>query len=114
MSLPELRGRTAVQATRKHALSGFPDLSSYCRDACEKLWGKPDRETPKQLRWNGDDAYSWKTFDPKKRCWYDNGMQCGGSTLELARYAKGKPPLKKGELRGELFFEAWADAWIRP
>ena len=82
-----------------------PDFGAYCRDACVKLWGEPDRETPKELRWNGGDAYSVRTFNPRKQVWYDAGAKCGGSTLELARLAMGKPPLEK--LRGADFIEAW-------
>src|SRR5262249_58716780 len=92
-------------------MSNFPDFKIFCRDACEKVWGKPDRETPKELRWNGDDAYSYRTYDLKKRVWYDAGAKCGGSTLELARLAKGKEPLKNGGLRGALVFEGWQGAF---
>jgi hypothetical protein len=48
-----------------------PDFAACCRDACVGLWGKPDRETPKELRWNGGDGYSDRTFSPGKKCWYD-------------------------------------------
>jgi putative DNA primase/helicase len=89
----------------------LPDFNAYCREACIKLWGKPDRETTKELRWEGGGGYGWRTFDIRNRIWYDAGAQRGGSTLELARYAKNKPPLKKGELRGKLVFETWQDAF---
>jgi Virulence-associated protein E-like domain len=92
-------------------MSNFPDFKTFCQAACIKLWGEPDRATAKELRWNGGDAYSARTFNPRKSTWFDAGAKCGGSTLELARYAKNKPPLKKGELRGKLFFEAWGDAY---
>ena len=96
----------------KQRTSDFPDFKSFCEDACLRLWGKPDRSTTKELRWNnGGDAYSARTFNRRKGVWFDAGAQCGGSTLELARYAKSKPPLKKGELFGKLFFEAWQDAY---
>jgi hypothetical protein len=89
-------------------MSSFPDFKVYCRDACIKLWGEPDRATRKELRWNGGDAYSWRTFNPRKHVWYDAGQQRGGSTLELVAYAKGKPAEK---LCGEPFFEAWQYAF---
>src|SRR5262249_23933711 len=91
-------------------MSDFPDFSVYCGPACEKAWGKPDRITPKGLRWDGNDAYSVRTFDTKKCAWYDFGAKRGGSTLELARFVKGREPLKNG-LRGAQFFEAWQDAF---
>jgi len=89
----------------------LPDFKIFCRDACIKLWGEPDRETAKELRWSGDDAYSERTFDQRKGVWFDAGQERGGSTLELALYAKSKPPVEKGKLRGALFFEAWTDAF---
>jgi hypothetical protein len=72
------------------------------------LWGEPDRRTSKELRWNGADAYSAKTFNCRKRIWYDAGQQRGGSTLELVAYAKGEPAEK---LRGTAFFNAWQYAY---
>jgi hypothetical protein len=89
----------------------LPDFKIFCRDACIKLWGEPDRETAKELRWSGDDAYSERTFDQRKGVWFDAGQERGGSTLELTLYAKSKPPVEKGKLRGALFFEAWTDAF---
>jgi hypothetical protein len=89
--------------------SNLPDFAAYCRDACVKLWGKPDRATAKELRWNGGDAYSARTFNPRKKVWYDAGTQRGGSTLELARYAKGEPPIER--LRGAEFISAWQYAY---
>jgi hypothetical protein len=91
--------------------NSIPDFKKFCAAACVKLWGKPDRTTPKELRWNGGDSYSARTFNPRKNVWFDAGQKRGGSTLELARYAKGKPALKKGTLRGALFLEAWTDAF---
>jgi putative DNA primase/helicase len=85
----------------------FPDFAAFCQDACIKLWGEPDRKTAKEFRW-GDDSYNYKTFDPRKRVWYDAGSQCGGSTLHLAAYAKGQP---SKQLRGAAFFEAWQYAY---
>jgi hypothetical protein len=85
-----------------------PDFSQHCEAACIKLWGEPDRRTSKELRWNGADAYSAKTFNCRKRIWYDAGQQRGGSTLELVAYAKGEPAEK---LRGAAFFTAWQYAY---
>jgi Family of unknown function (DUF5906) len=85
-----------------------PDFKQYCEAACIKAWGEPDKRTKKELRWNGGDAYSARTFNLRKKVWYDAGRQVGGSTLELAEYIKGKPTK---ELRGSTFFEAWQDAY---
>jgi hypothetical protein len=88
-------------------MTDLPDFTGFCEAACIKLWGDPDQRTKKQLRWNGGDAYSARTFDPRKRVWYDAGAQRGGSTLELVAYAKGEPA---EQLRGAAFFEAWREA----
>jgi hypothetical protein len=87
--------------------SNLPDFKSFCEAACIKLWGEPDHKTKKQLRWNGGNAYDARTFDVRKRVWYDAGQQRGGSTLELVSHAKGEPAC---ELRGAAFFEAWQEA----
>jgi hypothetical protein len=91
----------------KDRASSFPDFSTFCQDACIKAWGEPNRRTKSELRW-GDDSYNYRTYDVRKRAWYDAGAQCGGSTLELAEFRKGKP-IK--DLRGARFFEAWKDAF---
>jgi hypothetical protein len=88
-------------------VSDLPDFKLFCEAACIKLWGEPDRRTKKELRWNGADVYNGRTFNPRKRAWYDLGQQRGGSTLELVAYAKGKPAEK---LRGRAFFETWEEA----
>jgi len=87
----------------------FPDFRAYCEQACIKLWGEPDKRTTKELRWNGDSAYSGRTFDPKKRCWYDHGAKRGGSTLELVDYANLR---EQRECRGAIFFELWQEAFV--
>jgi hypothetical protein len=87
--------------------STLDDLRQYCEAACIKLWGEPDKRTTKELRWNGGDAYSAKTFNRHKRAWYDHGAKRGGSTLELVAYAKGKPAEK---LRGKAVFDTWRTA----
>jgi len=89
----------------------FPDFNAYCEAACIKLWGEPDKRSKTELRWNGADDYSGRTFDLKKRCWYDHGAKRGGSTLELVAYAKGEQP--NGKLRRTAFFAAWRDAHAR-
>jgi hypothetical protein len=88
-------------------MSNFPDFKAYCHDACIKLWGEPDKRTKKELRWNGGDAYSARTFDLRKRVWFDAGAQRGGSTLQLVSYVKGEPA---SELKGAAFFATWAEA----
>lgn len=85
--------------------SNFKDL---CEEACITLWGEPDKRDPKELRWNGHDAYSAKTFSLKKRTWYDHGAQRGGGLLDLVAYSKGQP---KQKLRGKAFFDARAEAY---
>ena len=76
--------------------------------ACITLWGKPDKRDRKELRWNGHGAYSAKTFNLKKRTWYDHGEQRGGGLLDLVAYSKGQP---KQDLRGRTFFDAWGEAY---
>jgi hypothetical protein len=88
-------------------MSNLPDFKAFCHDACIKLWGEPDKRTTKELRWNGGDAYSVRTFDVRKRVWYDLGQQRGGSTLELVAYSKGEPAQP---LRGPALFETWQEA----
>jgi hypothetical protein len=85
-----------------------PNFKDYCEAACIRLWGEPNKRDRKELRWNGDDAYSGRTFNLRKKCWYDHGQKRGGSILDLAAYTKGKP---KEKLRGRAFFEAWAEAY---
>src|SRR6266436_81238 len=89
-------------------MTDFPNFSQHCEAACCKLWGEPTKRTRKELRWNGGDNYGYRSFDLRKRAWYDAGQQRGGSTLELAAYAKGKPA---EPLRGSAFFEAWQYAF---
>jgi hypothetical protein len=89
-------------------VSNLPDFKIFCEAACIKLWGDPDHRTTKQLKWNGGDAYSARTFDVRKRVWYDAGQERGGSTLQLVAYALGKPAEK---LLGVAFFDAWRYAY---
>ena len=84
----------------------LPDFSTYCEAACKKLWGAPAKDTPKPMRWNGGDDYSYRTFDKRKHVWYDAATQRGGSTLELAAFARNEPAPTNG-LRGEAFFRDW-------
>jgi hypothetical protein len=83
------------------------DFRQYCESACIKLWGEPDKRTKKELRWNGGDAYSTRTYTISKRAWYDHGAKRGGSTLDLVDYHKGRP---KRDLRGSVFFDVWREA----
>jgi Protein of unknown function (DUF3631) len=85
-------------------MSELPDFSQFCEAACIAIWGEPQRRTPKQLRWSGDDVYGSRTYDIGKRVWYDRGADRGGSTLELIAYSKGKPDEK---LRGRAFIDMW-------
>jgi hypothetical protein len=71
------------------------------------LWGEPDKRTRKELRWNGGDAYSVRTYAISKHVWYDHGAERSGSTLDLVDYHKGRP---KRDLRGAVFFEVWREA----
>jgi putative DNA primase/helicase len=93
-------------------MTDFPDFKSYCRDACIKAWGQPDRVTKKELRW-GTDTYNHRSFNVAKGLWYDAGSQRGGSTLELVAFEKGEPSTP---LTGARFFDAWQYAhkqgWI--
>ena len=88
-------------------MSAPPNFSAFCEAACLKLWGEPNSRTARELRWNGGDAYSIKTFNLRKRAWYDHAEQRGGSTLDLVAYNSGKPKI---ELRGAAFFETWRQA----
>jgi hypothetical protein len=85
----------------------LPDFKSHCQAACVKLWGQPSCITKRELRWNGSNSYGYRTFNLRKRVWYDAGAKRGGSTLELVAYAKGEPV---HELRGAAFFETWQEA----
>src|SRR6516162_6862246 len=84
----------------------FPSFDAYCEAACIKLWGQPDTRTKKELRWNGGGSNDGRSYDIRKRSWYDHGAQRGGSTLELVDYAKGRP---QRPLRGKVFFEVWRE-----
>jgi hypothetical protein len=75
----------------------LPNFRDFCEQACISLWGEPDKRDRKQLRWNGADAYSGKTFSLTKRAWFDHAEQRGGSTLDLVAHSKGQP---KHELKG--------------
>jgi hypothetical protein len=88
-------------------MRGALDLRQYCETACIKLWGEPNKRTKKELRWNGGDAYSARTYTISKHLWYDHGAKRGGSTLELVDYHKGRP---KRDLRGRVFFDVWREA----
>ena len=53
-------------------MSDFPHFNVFCEATCIKVWGKPDRRTKKELRWNGDDSYGYRTFNLKANlvgCW---------------------------------------------
>src|SRR5262249_51467633 len=93
---------------RAAAMSDRPNLKEHCEAACLKLWGQPSSTTAKELRWNGADAYSARTFKRQIQAWYDHGAQWGGSTLELVPHSKGQP--KPEKLRGKEFFDTWAEA----
>jgi D5 N terminal like len=88
-------------------LHDLPNFRDFCEAACVKLWGEPDSRNARELRWNGADAYSAKTFNRQKKAWYDHGEQRGGSTLDLVAYDKGQP---KHDLKGSAFFDAWSAA----
>jgi hypothetical protein len=85
-------------------MSRVPDFRDLCESACVKLWGEPDRRTAKELSWNGANSYEGKTFDRKKRVWFDRGAGWGGTTLDLVAHHKGLP---KQELKGAAFYDAW-------
>jgi hypothetical protein len=44
-----------------------PNFRDFCEAACIKLWGEPNKRTPKELCWHGSNSYDGKTFDRKKR-----------------------------------------------
>jgi hypothetical protein len=90
-------------------MTPLPDFSAFCEAACIALWGEPDSRDRKQLRWNGHDAYSARSYSVRKKAWYDHGEDHGGSTLDLVDYAKGQP---KRKLTGAAFFEAWREARV--
>src|SRR5215831_15130194 len=88
-------------------MSNLPNFEDYCEAACKKLWGEPDTKTKKELRWNGGGSNDGRSYDIRKRIWFDQGQERGGSTLDLVDYTKGRP---KRPLRGKAFFEAWDEA----
>src|SRR6516162_3813867 len=86
-------------------MSDLPNLFPYCKAVALKLWGKPQLETPKQMRWsaNNGNGYGSRTLNPLLGQWYDRGAGRGGSTLELIAYAKGLPNEKiRGKLYGDM------------
>jgi Family of unknown function (DUF5906) len=85
----------------------FPSFDAYCEAACIKLWGQPDSRTKKELRWNGGGSNDGRSYDIRKRFWFDQGQKRGGSTLELVDYTKGRP---QRPLKGKAFFEVWREA----
>ena len=86
----------------------LPDFGALCEDACIKLWGKPDKRDGNQLRWNGADAYSARTFSLANPVWYDHGEGRGGGLLDLVAYEQRRP---KEKLTGKAFFDAWRAAY---
>src|SRR5262245_38083589 len=90
-------------------MTGRLDFNAYCEAACLKLWGPPSSRNKRELRWDGEDAYSARVYNTRKKVWYDHRQQRGGSTLDLVAYSKGEP--KNGPLRGAAFFEAWQTAY---
>jgi hypothetical protein len=92
-------------------MSTLPDFNSCCEAACIKLWGEPNHRSKSDLRWNGADGYSVRTYSVPKKVWYDHGAKRGGSTLELAAFAMGWPEDKP--LRGADFYTAWRSAYER-
>ena len=86
----------------------LPDFKIFCRDACIKLWGEPDRETPKELRWNGGDAYSVRTFNPRKQVWYDAGAEMRRLYAGACTPRHGQAAARKGSCAVPMFIEAWA------
>jgi len=85
----------------------LPNFKDYCEAACIRLWGEPDSRTKKELRWNSGGSNDGRSYDIRKRAWYDHGAQRGGSTLDLVDYTKGRP---KRDLRGTVLFEVWREA----
>src|SRR4051794_2682123 len=85
------------------------------RDAIIKAWGDPTIERNGKLSWSNGSQYAedWRSYDDRKRLWYDRASKRGGKTvLDLARFQQGKPPLAKGErLRGAEFITAWQYAF---
>jgi hypothetical protein len=81
-----------------------PDFAAYCERACREHWGEPTRKTPKMLKWSVGD-YGWRSYDIKKRAWYDSESKCGGSTLQLAALALSLPADTK--IEGETFIRCW-------
>jgi hypothetical protein len=88
-------------------MSALPDFSQGCEKAVLTVWGDPDRKTPKQYSWKANGAYSQRSYDPRKRCWYDAGLGCGGSTLELIYVHRHGKPLPENGVRGKEFFDCW-------
>jgi putative DNA primase/helicase len=86
----------------------LPDFSIYCEAACIEYWGQPDKKNFKELRWGKPDGYSGRSFNFKKKRWYDRDAKRGGSTLTLIALEEGLTDQKgKADVRGKRFFEAW-------
>jgi hypothetical protein len=86
----------------------LPDFSIYCEAACIEYWGHPDKRNFKELRWGKPDGYSGRSFNIKKKRWYDRDAKRGGSTLTLIALEEGLTDQNgKPDVRGKRFFEAW-------
>src|SRR5262249_7111992 len=92
-------------------MSNRPDFNQFCEAACIKLWGEPSHRSRSELRWNGADGYSVRTYSIHKHVWFDHGAKRGGSTLELAALAMGWPPDRPA--RGADFYVVWQGAYER-
>jgi putative DNA primase/helicase len=89
-------------------MNDVPDFSVYCEAACRFYWGEPDRKSFKDLCWGRRDGYGGKTYNLKKKRWYDAEAKCGGGTLQLIAFEQGWMDVKgKPDARKQRFFDAW-------
>jgi hypothetical protein len=88
--------------------SDLPDFSAYCEAACVEYWGEPDRKNFKELCWGRRDGYGGRSYDIKKKRWYDADAKRGGSTLQLIAIEEGFTKADgKADTRGKNFFDVW-------
>jgi hypothetical protein len=86
----------------------LPDFDDYCEAACIEYWGQPDRRNSKELCWGPRNGYGGRSYNIKKKRWYDAEAKRGGSTLQLIALQEGYTNAAgKPDTRGKHFFDVW-------
>jgi hypothetical protein len=71
------RGRS-----RPHNITGRTDIdwAALCEPVARLVWGKPTRETSKELRWGTNGS---RCLDRQRGVWFDHEVNCGGGASDL-------------------------------